>query len=1301
MIKRLALIIITLISVAILGGQSQASVSIPVSSSTNPAAYRLYTVDNDPTSFKIKTYDTQTSSLINTTAALNGLSKGGLLVNAAGDHLYVAIADGANSKIRAYELNASGDLTATYVDYALPPINGADCIPSGMALRGNYLYVADLNSQNIHVINLSSTAITHINTAALDMYDIAVSTHLWTSTTFPQKTYTVTDLYITQGGSAGKIIVYSSVPQVLPTQWAKVGEISGLPYPRFIKAVNKDLYISVKDKATKRHIIKYDITNIMPSRKGSVGASTFVDDWIAFDLNNDGSSLYYTWPQGNGTTKVYGVPTSQLDNGDKDIATVNSAEFNPTAQFDSLNVDPRGNYLWAAYSADGSAQKIPLTSPAASFTSIEVSGHFSYWQAGDQNAGLLLDSTYPISWRSTGPVGNVDLVYQTSDGTWGNIAPNLANTGSGTYNWTVSGIAPGTKLNVYVRASSAPLINKGWIVTYTVGSPITVTAPNGGQTFHAGDPVTINWNPAELTAFSKVKVLYTNSYSDGTQNWTETLPFANPYVYRDNSGTATWTIPAGAVAGSNYRIMVALGTTISGQYVGGINAGNFTVAPAVQMGDFNLLYPQNNTQTGTRPTFSWEASSNAVTYELHISNEVKEIAVIKNIAGTTYQLLPSDVTLERNKDYYWHVVAVNGGTKKPSTGEAWKFTTSAVDVAGSPVIYWTSPAHEARNVPRDQDVVITFNEPIDQATFNYAIQLGTNPGGWTYLWSPDSKTVTLRHSNPFAFEGYRFFVSSAKDTAGNDLAASDKADNPWRFTTRNSTDPNQAPNDFNLLLPDTNATVAAKPTFSWERATDPDDNTADLTYKLEITTLNDTAFANPVQTANTSLTSRTLVTALTDGQSYLWRVTAQDPWSGARVSTPASRPFTVNAAQVDTTGPNTTITAPANNAAVQGNVNITATISDVATGNSNVTAAEYFIDAQGPNETGFPMTGSFSSPTENVSAVWNAALASDGPHTIFVHGRDAAGNWGLAVSITVTTSGGQIASVTSVNIVRDADTVGSSVTVSWQTNAPAVDIYTASTFTTDPTAWTVAPGFGNISDLFKTDATQVGQGTAKYYKVVPAGHTLTSDDLKTDVVGKFDLHVTEGSNLIALPFIPTAATEINSVIGNQLTGGTPGTADKMYYYDSSVPEWKQAFLKADTTWSGTLTNIEPDKGYFITISAGNPAKDVTVVGTVFNGNSRTINLYKDSNMIGSVFPTAVDVNVSSLNSTLTGGLPGTADKVVYWDNAGQEFKQSFLRADNTTFQGTLSQFEPGKGYYVNNQTLINDPNPEVWNYTRP
>ena len=71
---------------------------------------------------------------------------------------------------------------------------------------------------------------------------------------------------------------------------------------------------------------------------------------------------------------------------------------------------------------------------------------------------------------------------------------------------------------------------------------------------------------------------------------------------------------------------------------------------------------------------------------------------------------------------------------------------------------------------------------------------------------------------------------------------------------------------------------------------------------------------------------------------------------------------------------------------------------------STITAAEFFVDLVGADGTGIPMNptdGTFDSPTEGVTVSGDPGLPP-GNYTLFVHGRDSAGNWGGTDSVVLT-----------------------------------------------------------------------------------------------------------------------------------------------------------------------------------------------------------------------------------------------------------------------------------------------------------
>ena len=95
----------------------------------------------------------------------------------------------------------------------------------------------------------------------------------------------------------------------------------------------------------------------------------------------------------------------------------------------------------------------------------------------------------------------------------------------------------------------------------------------------------------------------------------------------------------------------------------------------------------------------------------------------------------------------------------------------------------------------------------------------------------------------------------------------------------------------------------------------------------------------------------------------------------------------------DATGPTTTDTTVTPTPTIV-NPNLTANVADAL---STVVAAEYFIDTTGTDGTGIPLSavdGAFDELSEEVTAIISISALNQGEHTVYVHGRDSANNWG-------------------------------------------------------------------------------------------------------------------------------------------------------------------------------------------------------------------------------------------------------------------------------------------------------------------
>jgi hypothetical protein len=200
----------------------------------------------------------------------------------------------------------------------------------------------------------------------------------------------------------------------------------------------------------------------------------------------------------------------------------------------------------------------------------------------------------------------------------------------------------------------------------------------------------------------------------------------------------------------------------------------------------------------------------------------------------------------------------------------------------------------------------------------------------------------------------------------------------------------------------------------------------------------------------------------------------------------------------------------------------------------------------------------------------------------------------------------------------------------------------------------------------------------------------------------------DGYNLVGWP-LEVADTAVQPVMadsmgtGCQLTGGYPATnSDQIKYYDASTTIWSTAWYKQggpgpQNQWFGTLTTIEPDKGYWIIIKGTHPAVTLTMTGSV-NVTGRTIPIQPgpSNNYVASLF--AVSRPLGSLvgedfcnlvGSGFTGGYPATSsDKVRYFDGASWYaawWKVGGPGASNL-WKGSAGptglNLEPGNGYII-------------------
>ncbi|PKP00919.1 MAG: hypothetical protein CVU11_16775, partial [Bacteroidetes bacterium HGW-Bacteroidetes-6] len=137
-----------------------------------------------------------------------------------------------------------------------------------------------------------------------------------------------------------------------------------------------------------------------------------------------------------------------------------------------------------------------------------------------------------ITWNSSGTTNYYSIDYSTDNGTTWTSITSFYNTVSGSYNWTVPNTSSGTCLIRIVDSNNSSILDISDAV-FTVTSPLTVIAPNGGESWQAGTSKSIQFNASGTSNY------YDISYSTNAgSSWTTIVN--NTY---NISGTYNWSVP--------------------------------------------------------------------------------------------------------------------------------------------------------------------------------------------------------------------------------------------------------------------------------------------------------------------------------------------------------------------------------------------------------------------------------------------------------------------------------------------------------------------------------------------------------------------------------------------------------------------------------------------------------------------------------------------------------------------------------------------------------------------------------------
>src|SRR2546427_1835130 len=196
---------------------------------------------------------------------------------------------------------------------------------------------------------------------------------------------------------------------------------------------------------------------------------------------------------------------------------------------------------------------------------------------------LTVNGSTTITWNVTGATP-IRVEYSKKGGFTDarTISPSAANGSNGgcvvpggatgCYSWTIPD-AIATTAKVRVTDTVNPALTDTSDTAFTITGAVTVTAPNGGQTFTVGDPLTITWST--LGNIPSVKLEHS---TDGGSTWTLTTasttstPAAPPTL---GGGSYAW--PAATATSPQFTIPVSDADTAKRPPTSDISHANFTV----------------------------------------------------------------------------------------------------------------------------------------------------------------------------------------------------------------------------------------------------------------------------------------------------------------------------------------------------------------------------------------------------------------------------------------------------------------------------------------------------------------------------------------------------------------------------------------------------------------------------------------------------------------------------------------------------------------------------------------------------
>jgi hypothetical protein len=337
----------------------------------------------------------------------------------------------------------------------------------------------------------------------------------------------------------------------------------------------------------------------------------------------------------------------------------NTTSFTPFADdakwasfnYELSNLTP-GDYTLRgiAYDQSGAASnEYQTTFTVAPYITITSPNGGESWQPG---------STYNITWNDN-IADNVKLeLYK--DGTYDSTI-NSSTPSDGSESWTVpTTLASGSDYQLRITSLSDSSLYDEADNDFSVAPYITITSPNGGESWQLGSTYNITWND---NIADNVKL---ELYKDGTYD--STISSSTP-----SDGSESWTVPTNLASGSDYQLRI---TSLSDSSVYDDTDNDFSVTlpppPAIIS---NLVFSGNEGDSGTFQIKLDQAPTSNVTLSFNAGSFLTIDAdnVISNGTNNTITFTANNWNQARS---VWFIAENDGSSSDRTSGNTIGYTLS-------------------------------------------------------------------------------------------------------------------------------------------------------------------------------------------------------------------------------------------------------------------------------------------------------------------------------------------------------------------------------------------------------------------------------------------------------------------------------------------------------------------------------------------------------------------------------------------------------------------------------------------------